>query len=107
MKVTHGRSDMTMTEQTLNGVDVDTGLQQVGREGVAQGMDAARVGDSRRLTGGVIHPLGGTGIDGASPARLANSQRLGRVARQYRRRESSRRGEQGIAVLAAPCPGGP
>ena len=35
MEVTHGRADMTVTEQALDGVDIDTGFQQVRRESMA------------------------------------------------------------------------
>ena len=35
VEVTHGGADMTVTEQALDGVDIDTGFQQVRRESMA------------------------------------------------------------------------
>ena len=40
MEVAHRGRDLTMPEQPLHGVQVDAGFEQVGREGVAQGVDA-------------------------------------------------------------------
>jgi len=34
MKVAHRRADVTVSEQALDGVDVDAGFEQVGGEGV-------------------------------------------------------------------------
>jgi hypothetical protein len=57
MEVAHGRADMTMAEQALDGVDIDTGLQQVGGEAMAQGVDAATAFDPGRRTGGLVAAL--------------------------------------------------
>src|SRR5450756_2850886 len=44
VRVDHGRADVLVTKQFLDGADVVARLEQVGREGVAQGV-AARVLD--------------------------------------------------------------
>jgi len=44
MEVAHGRADMAMAEKALDGVDIDAGFEQMGGEGMAQGMDAAVFG---------------------------------------------------------------
>ena len=44
MEVTHGRADMAVAEEALDGVDINAGFEQMGGEGVAQGVDAAVVG---------------------------------------------------------------
>jgi hypothetical protein len=36
LKVPRGRADVSVAEEALNRVDVDTGLEQVRRKGVAQ-----------------------------------------------------------------------
>jgi len=41
MEVPHRRGDLAVAEEPLHGVQVDAGFEQVGREGVAQGVDAA------------------------------------------------------------------
>jgi len=38
MEVPHRRRDLAVAEQPLHGVQVDAGFEQVGREGVAQGV---------------------------------------------------------------------
>lgn len=35
MKIAHGRADMAVAEQALDGVDIDTGFQQMGGEAMA------------------------------------------------------------------------
>ena len=42
MQVARRRADVPVAEQALNGVEVDAGLEQMGREGVAQRVNAAR-----------------------------------------------------------------
>ena len=44
--VDHGRADVFVTEQLLDGADVGPGFQQVGREGVAQGVGADGLWDA-------------------------------------------------------------
>lgn len=58
MEVTHGRADMTVTEQALDGVDIDTGFQQVRRESVAQGMNATAVINAGGTASSMIDALG-------------------------------------------------
>ncbi len=65
MEVAHGGADMAVAEQALDGVDVDTGFEQMGGEAVAQGMDAAAVFDAGRATGGMVEAMGGFLINGA------------------------------------------
>ena len=58
VEVAQGGTDMAVTEQALNGVDVDTGFEQVGGEAVAQGMDAGRSGEAGTITGSPVDALG-------------------------------------------------
>jgi hypothetical protein len=44
MEIAHGGADMAVAEQALDGVDIDAGFEQMGGEGMAQGVDAAVVG---------------------------------------------------------------
>lgn len=57
MEVAHGRADMAMAEQALDGMNIDTGFQQMGGKTMAQGMDATTAFDSGRLSGGLIAAL--------------------------------------------------
>ena len=49
MGVNHRGLDIFMTEQLLNRPDVISVLQEVGREGMAQGVAGRRLGDRSRL----------------------------------------------------------
>jgi hypothetical protein len=49
MGVDHGGLDVFMTEQLLNRPDIISVLQDVGREGMAQGVAGRMLGDRRRL----------------------------------------------------------
>jgi hypothetical protein len=57
MEVAHGRSHVAVAEQTLNGMDVDTGFKQMGGETVTQGVDAAGIGQTSRIAGSRIQHI--------------------------------------------------
>src|SRR5688572_546801 len=81
MCVNHGRTDIGVPKQVLNGADVIARFEEVCRKGVAKGMRGCRLGDIRsahcplhcaleRLIGEVMSPLDPTArIDGASRGR--------------------------------------
>ena len=55
--VDHGGGDVAVAEELLDGADVVAGLEQVGGEGVAQGVAADSLGEpsgERRLTHGFL-----------------------------------------------------
>ena len=49
MKVAHRRAHVAVSQEALDGVDIDAGFEQVGGESMAKGMDAAALGQ----TGGI------------------------------------------------------
>ncbi len=53
MGVDHGRADVGVAEQLLHGADVGAGLEQVGGERMAQGVDGRRLGDAGSGDGGL------------------------------------------------------
>ena len=57
MEVTRGGAQAAMPEQTLDGVHISAGFEQMGGKGVAQRMNAARFGDAGAVLGGVEHAL--------------------------------------------------
>ena len=63
MEVAHGRTDMAVAKQTLDSVDIDAGFQQVGREGMPQGVDTTVVGQAGRIAYGTIQTLDGLVVD--------------------------------------------
>jgi hypothetical protein len=52
MGVLLGRGDLGMAKQHLDNPDISVGLQEVGREAVAQRMQRGGPGDARKLLGG-------------------------------------------------------
>ena len=56
-----------MPQETLDAVEIDPGLQEMGREGVSQAMDPALLPDPRLFFGVVIDLLGRAWIDGTPP----------------------------------------
>ncbi len=45
MRVDHGGGDVAVAEELLNGPDVLPGFEQVGGEGVSEGMTLCRLGN--------------------------------------------------------------
>ena len=62
VEVAHGGRHVTVSEQALDGVDVDTGFQQVGGETVAQGVNAARTPKPGFVSRSTIHALRSLGV---------------------------------------------
>ena len=63
MRVNHGRLDVLVAEQFLNGANVIPVLQQVGREGMPERV-AARVFDDSRFTDGLMDGPLQPGVEG-------------------------------------------
>ncbi len=59
MRVDHGSRDIRVTQQFLHRADVVAALQQVGREGMAQGVRRGRLGNSCLDQGALDGPLQG------------------------------------------------
>lgn len=53
MEIAHGRADVGVTEQALDGMDVDAGFEQVGGKGVPQRVDAATRGQAGGIADGL------------------------------------------------------
>ena len=83
MGVDHGGGDIRMAEQLLNGADVIAAQQQMGGEGVPQGVRRGRLGDV-----GLLHrPLEGA-LEGLVNQVVATQQTIAaRIGRQLRLRE--------------------
>ena len=62
LEVPGRRTDVAVTEQTLNGVEIDTGLEQVRRERVPQSMNPAGFGNARTELRRLVGPLKGRGV---------------------------------------------
>src|SRR6185369_526695 len=65
MKVAHGRTDIAVAKQTLDGVNIDTSFQQVSGKGVAQGMNTTAEGNACGLACGMVNALGGLIVERA------------------------------------------
>ena len=65
VEVAHRGGDVLVAEQELDGVQVAAGFQQVGGEGVAQGMDAALLADAGAQFRGGVDLLGDGDVDRA------------------------------------------
>ena len=102
MEVAHRRAHMAVTEQTLDGVDVDPGFEQMRGERMAQRVNATAAGNAGSLAGSVIHALGRLVVErtiapavGEQPeARAGDPPVLAQHLQQPCR-------EQRIAILAA------
>ena len=57
MKVAHGRADMAVTEQTLDGVNIDARFQQMRGKSVAQAVNTTAAFDAGRFAGGLVTAL--------------------------------------------------
>ena len=82
-----------MAQQDLDGPQVGAGLEQVGREAVAQRVDRdllAQAGGAAGAGADLAHAPGGEGPIGAAPGKRKSP---GRAAFQEARRTSSSRGE--------------
>ena len=64
LEVAGRRTDVAVSEQALNGVDVDASLEEVRRERVPQPVNAARLRDARAELREVVRPLEGGGMQG-------------------------------------------
>ena len=90
--VDRGGPEVAVPEQHLDRPDVGAGLQQMGREAVAQGVDGDVLAQARGAGGldaGPVHRPGGQG----PPGRLGQgraSERGGRPSSSARRTSSSR-----------------
>src|SRR5262245_29238924 len=102
MNVAHRGADVAMTHQALDRVQVDTALQQMRCESVAQSMNSARLGDSGAPLRGVEHLLycGVADRIGSAPVGEQPRVRLIQHPVATQLREQSGR-EQTVAVLAA------
>lgn len=65
MEVAHSRTDVTVTEQALDGMDVDAGLQEVGGKSVTQAVDATAFGQAGGVAYGAIQALNRFVVDRA------------------------------------------
>lgn len=65
VEIAHGYADMAVTEQTQDGVDIDTRFEQIRGEGMARRMDAAVVGQAGRIAHGAVQALDGLIVDRA------------------------------------------
>jgi hypothetical protein len=54
MDVAHGRRNAVVPQQPLQGGQIGPCFQQVGGKAVAQGMDAARLGDPGAALGSIV-----------------------------------------------------
>ena len=68
MEVAHGGADMAVAEQALDGVDVDTGFEQMGGKAMAQGMDAAAVRNAGSLARRMVETAHSRAIQGGASA---------------------------------------
>src|SRR5262245_25010933 len=102
VKVPGGGTDVPVAEQSLNGMQVNAGFQQVRGEGVAEPMNAPRLADAGGALRDLIHPWERGGMQ-----RLTSSLRR-KHPRSWtsdppvlaERIEQPRR-QDGVAVLAA------
>jgi hypothetical protein len=58
VEIAHRGRDVPVPEETLDAVEIDPGLQEMGGEGVSQAMDPALLPDPRLFFGVVIDLLG-------------------------------------------------
>ena len=63
MHIAHGRADVTVAEEVLDGRQVHAGFDQVSGKGVAQGVDAAFRRNAGGVASGAVDPLRRTQID--------------------------------------------
>ena len=57
VEIAHGRANMAMTKQALDGMEIDARLQQMRGKSVAQGVNAATAFDASRFAGGLVTAL--------------------------------------------------
>ena len=106
MEVAHRRADVAVSQQTLDGVDINAGFEQAGGESVPQGVDAAALGQ----TGGIAERAGAGRSGRKSDHRLPGS---GKPSAAVGRRASTAATSRASAARAAcsdSCrlyPGGP
>jgi hypothetical protein len=95
MDVPHRRRDLAMAEQALHGVQVDARFEEVGGEGVAQGVDAALLADAGAELRQRIDLLSDRDVDRAGALAIGEEPDAGGAVVQYARNACSRRGESG------------
>ena len=84
-----------MAEQGLDCGQIAAGFEQVGGEGVAERVDAARLGDAGAEFRHRVELLGDGDVDGAGALTIGKEQTCGGRMRQYARQSWSSRGESG------------
>ena len=77
MKIAHGRTDMAVAEQALDGVDIDPGFQQMGGKSVAQGVNATTALNASGAAGGMVNALGGRVVEWSIAAVIGKQPALG------------------------------
>jgi len=95
MEVPHRRGDLAVAEEPLHGVQVDAGFEQVGGEGVAQGVDAALLLDAGAQLREGIDLLGDRDVDRAAALAIGEEPDARRRVFQYARRAWRRRAASG------------
>lgn len=83
-----------MSEEALDGVQIDTGFEQVRGERMAQRMNTTTWRQTDRIASGAVESLDPLIVDRAGAGPIRKTQCRGRKARQYNRNESSRRGDR-------------
>lgn len=102
MQITTGGADVAVTEQSLDGIQIDPAFEQVGSKAMAQGMDATGLSKVRPRPRAVIGALGR--LDGQVAVTVAlGKQPLPRVIAAHVQAQVLTQGrrEQRVTVLCA------
>ena len=104
MQIAAGGADMTMTEQPLDGVQIDPAFEQVRGKAVAQHVNAAALGDACAVARTLVGALGGQDAQGRGAGVIAKQPFAWFVGACVATQDGEQRGaEQGVTILAALC----